>query len=353
MKNIVLKPEDYSSKKILILHTGGTFGMDFQLDYSKQSHAHEFLNNLIHYVPELSDIAKIEIHVVANLDSSDATPQLWIDLATHICNVWDDFDGFVVIHGTDTMAWTASALAFFMSGLTKSIVFTGSQRPLSAKRNDARANIIDAVELATYGFPEVMVCFDSKVYRGTRVTKYSNDHLQAFRSYNAPILGRFGVTFNVNSSLLLSVVPPVKRHRPCLETSVCSHIISLECLPGANYSDAFLEQILQNSQAIILRGFGSGNLPLGNSNWKQLCKMAGDLKIPVVMSSHCPAGSVQLELYNNGRVYFDLGVVSSLDMTYEAMSVKLMIMLGRKIPYERRHEFFSTSLAGECLVKCK
>lgn len=334
-------------KKILILHTGGTFGMNFSHNHAEIDNSAHLLEGLLSHVPELSSIASIEVKVLCNIDSSNANADLWINLANTIYKYWNQFDGFVVIHGTDTMAWSASTLAYFLQGLTKSVVFTGSQRPLSALRNDARANIIDAVELATYGIPEVMLCFDSKVHRATRVTKYSNEHLFAFKSYDSPLVGRFGVNFKLNKKIS-KPIPNAKRHPPALNVHLNPNITSLLCVPGVFLSPQFIESILQNSQGIIIQAFGSGNLPTENHSWRNLCQEAFDKKIPVVMSTQCDSGYVNLNLYENGKVYANLGVISSLDMTFEAASAKLMIMLGRNIPFEKRKEFFSTPLAFEC-----
>lgn len=335
-------------KNILILHTGGTFGMDIDAEFPTLKSSRHLLNDLLEAVPELSSLASIEIKVLCNIDSSNATPDLWINIANTIYKSWDKFDGFVIIHGTDTMAWGTSALAYFLEGLTKSVVFTGSQRPLSLLRNDARVNIIDSVELATYGIPEVMLCFDSKVHRATRATKYSNEHLYAFKSYNSALIGRFGVNFKLNKKIAKSVIPAEKRLPPSLETSINSNIASLICVPGVILTPQFIASITEYSAGLIIQGFGTGNLPTENQSWRHLCKKAYDKKIPVVMSTQCESGYVTLNLYENGKIYEDLGVISSLDMTFEAASIKLMIMLGRNIPFEKRHEFFSTPLAHEC-----
>lgn len=335
-------------KKILILHTGGTFGMTIEQEHAVIDNSAHFLKGLLQYVPELTSLAEIKVKILCNIDSSNATSALWIDIANAICECWNDFDGFVVIHGTDTMAWSTSALAYFLEGLTKSVVFTGSQRPLAALRNDARANIIDSVELATYGIPEVMLCFDSKVHRATRVTKYSNEHLYAFKSYNSPLIGRFGVNFKLNKKIAQSILPEIKRHPPSLNMALNSNITSLICVPSVKLSQEFMTSILKTSLGIIIQGFGTGNLPTDNESWHKLCEDAYNQQIPVIMSTQCDSGYVSLDLYENGKIYADLGVISALDMTFEAASVKLMIMLGRSIAFEKRHEFFSTPLAFEC-----
>ncbi|MES2614293.1 MAG: asparaginase [Bdellovibrionota bacterium] len=335
-------------KSILILHTGGTFGMSLEENQASVQNSEHLLENLLRYVPEIISIANIDIKILCNIDSSNATPEMWIRIATTIYESWNTFDGFVVIHGTDTMAWSSSAVAYFLKNLTKPVVFTGSQRPLTALRNDARSNIIDAVELATYGIPEVMLCFESKVHRATRATKYSNEHLHAFKSYNSALLGRFGVNFKLNKKISRANPHNIPKTQPILNTEINSNIMTLIAVPGIQLSAEFINNMILNSNGIIIKGFGVGTLSTAESSWLELCRKACDKKIPVVMATQCESGFVNLNVYENSKVFADLGVMSSLDMTFEAVSVKLMVMLGRNIPFEKRHEFFATPLAFEC-----
>ena len=337
-------------KKVLLLHTGGTFGMAF--GQASAEHVHltppELLQNLFVQVPELKKLAKLELRVLCNLDSSDMNPEVWKQIAQTIEAEWDQFDGFVVIHGTDTLAYSAAAVSFFLSGLTKSVVFTGSQRPLAELRTDARANIIDSVELATTGIPEVMVCFDNKVHRGTRATKHSNEHMQAFRSVNISQLGVFGVHFRLNKRLALPRVPELARKIPSVDLRISSGIFVLDAVPGVLFPEQMVEPLLSNVEGFVLRGFGSGNLPLAKGRFEGLCQKALTRKIPVVMATQCQAGTVNLKNYANGRAFENQQVISALDMSFESLTVKLMVMLGRKIPFEQRHAFFATPLAAEC-----
>lgn len=341
-------------KRVLILHTGGTFAMVLGSGKTaaKQQSPH-LLENLLQKIPELSSLADIDLKVVCNIDSSDVNIAIWHQLANAIQQNWQHFDGFVVVHGTDTMAWTATALAFILEGLTKPVVFTGAQRPLTALRSDARVNMIDAVELATHGIPEVLICFDSKVHRATRATKYSNEHLYAYRSYNSPIIGSFGVNIKINKKILKTILPEAKRHPPVINVAANGNITSLLCVPGALPSQAFIDALLASTDGIIVQGFGAGNLPMAEKNWLELFERALDRQIPIVISTQCESGAVDLNLYENGRQFKALGAISALDMTFEAASVKLMIMLGREIPFEKRHTFFATPLAYECSAELK
>ena len=338
-------------QNILILHTGGTFGMvsDEMNRHSFAPHATStsYLQNLCHKVPEIEEIANIQVEVLFNVDSSHVNPGHWETMAKTILENWDRYDGFVIIHGTDTLAYTSSALAFFLTHLTKTVVLTGSQRPLSQRRNDARANLIDSVELACTGIPEVLVCFDGLVHRGVRVTKESNEHLHAFVSPNVPPLAEFGVHFRIRKSQVRPHIPPFSRILPNVDTRVCSKIAALTAVPGIEFSRRVCEALVQDFQGLVVIGFGSGNLSLEPKGFLQLAQVALEAQVPVVMASQCKSGMVLLDSYDSGRRFSELGVVSSRDMTLEATSLKLMILLGRGIPFAQRSEFFATPLANE------
>lgn len=342
------KKKSSARKNVLLIHTGGTFGMAKGKPHLSRGSSREYLSSLFTRIPELSGIANLDLKILCNIDSSDMTAEVWSKLAELICKEWNSFDGFVVIHGTDTMAYTACALSYFLQGLSKPVVLTGSQLPLSELRSDARANIIDSIELATLGFPEVMICFDSKVHRGTRASKFNNEHLQAFRSINAAPLGHFGVHFNINKKMMRRAFPELNRPKPQCDSRIESNVACIDCAPGIELSDDLMDALIRSVKGIVLTGFGTGNLPLIKTSWLKLCKRALAKRVPVVMASHSTSGRIQLELYENGRAFETAGVISGEDMSLEAMTLKLMVMLGRKIRFEKRHEFFSTALSMEC-----
>jgi len=330
-----------------VLHTGGTFAMVLDPQQQAARQDKNTLEELHSQIPELSRLADIELELVSNIDSSDVDSHLWSQLATIIHDSWEKFDGVVIIHGTDTMAYTATALSFFLAGLTKPVVLTGSQRPLSELRNDARANIIDAIELATMGYPEVMVCFDSVVYRGSSVTKRSSENLHAFASQHMPPLGHFGVHFSVSQNLIKAPIAAARRHRPSVDTRVCENVFVLDVVPSAPLSPELKNVLLKNYRGILVRGFGVGNLPLKNPCWLNLAEAASQKQIPLVIGSQCQTGSIDLQSYENGRAFARHGAISGHNMSLECMILKLMVMLGRGIAFENRHEFFATPLASE------
>jgi L-asparaginase len=334
--------------RVLVLHTGGTFAMVLNPDKNASKQNKNVLNALLSHIPELSRLAEINLEFISNIDSSDVDIRLWQKLARAIHDNWDRFDGVVIIHGTDTMAYTACALSFLLAGLTKPVVLTGAQRPLSELRTDARANLIDSVELAVSGIPEVMVCFDSVVYRGTRVTKRSSEHMHAFSSLHCPPLGQFGVHFKVNHSLAKSPIPLALRHKPSLDTRISERVFVLDVIPPTPVCDAMIETLLSHYKGIVLRGFGVGNLPLKNQSWLKMAEAAKERQIPLVIGSQCQTGTINLQTYENGRKFARRGAMSGHNMGLECMVLKLMVMIGRDIPFEGRHEFFATPLASEC-----
>ena len=331
-------------KKVLILHTGGTFAMAIGEPSTMSLHEDDYLSQLLEAVPVLNQIANVHLKVLCNIDSSEMEPKQWKKMAHIIYESWEEFDGFVIIHGTDTMAWSATALSFFLRFVSKPVIFTGAQRPLMSFRSDARANIIDAVELATYAFPHIAVCLDSKVLQGSCITKFSSTQFDVFKSFNAPSIGDFGFEFRKNAFYSRPKVKKIPEFNDLLD----ENIFVLTSYPGAVFPSNFLDQLLSSYNGIVIRAFGGGGLPIKQTKvWLNFCRKALAKKIPVVMGSQCAQGRVDLSRYEHSREFKAIGVISSFDMTFEASCIKLMIMLGRKIPFSKRHQFFEKPLAGE------
>jgi L-asparaginase len=323
-------------RKVHLIHTGGTFGME-----SSRKHAlggeensllpsESLLQNLQTKVPEISEIADISCKTISNLDSSDIGLAIWSEIASHIENEYQNHDGFVIIHGTDTLCYTASALSYFLKNLQKPIVITGSQRPLSELRNDARTNLIDSVELACKPISKVMVCFDSIVYSAQNVTKFSSERMDAFRTVNALPIAQFGVEFNfVDTKQIRQNTNTIfKTDKRCN-----GNILSLNCLPSSTLNDSFIELAANHFDGMIVRGFGTGNLPSIEKSWVNLCKSFTSKNKPFVVCSQCTIGGVHLNSYANGRQLVSLGALSANNMSFENASVRLMVFLGRKLPF--------------------
>lgn len=327
-------------KKIQLIQTGGTIAMHSgngkpELDIDK------FTSLLHKEMPELSDIAEITTHQLFFEDSSDITQKHWKKLATHIHSEYNSFDGFVILHGTDTMAYTASALSFSLINIGKPIIFTGSQVPMSNIRSDAHRNVINAVELATYPIYDVAICFNDKLYRGNRASKMSIGEFDAFASPNYPVLADIGI----NISLQQSYSQPLSdlRCNPLFNDQL--HVIKL--FPGLN--PKMLDCLdLSRTKAVIFEAFGSGNFPIEGSNsmlpFMESCKEAN---CQLIITSQAAYDSVNLNQYKSGRAAKKIGALSAGEMTMEATVTKTMYLWGCGLSGEMFKSQFELNLAGE------
>lgn len=328
-------------KNILIILTGGTFGMEVKSNSKELSPAELTGDWIINIVPELKKMANITWISIFNLDSSDLSPKHWDQLGKMIQNKYKEYDGFVIVHGTDTMAYSATALSFIMKGTEKPVVFTGSQKPLKSIRTDARNNLIGAVELASMGVPEVAVFFNDVLLRGNRTTKISTEDYSTFYSYNFPPLAKVGVKTDLKKLRLKK--PAV----PEWNFGFDNEILVLKMFPGFQ-SDVLGE--LSNKKhvkAVVIEGFGAGNIPELNQTWLDLISSLTKNKKLVVVTTQCVHGHVDLKLYSNGKKALDAGAIDSNDMTTESVIVKLMFALKHKEKYEDLLKFMQTPYCGE------
>ena len=326
-------------KKILLLHTGGTMGMG----YSAQSgvDSTEFSNEVFHYVPDIKKIADIDFRSACSLDSSNITIQHWLELGNLIHQNMDKYDGFVVIHGTDTMSYTASALSYMLTNLPKPVILTGSQRPLAAIRTDAKNNLINAIELATYDIPEVCVFFDYKLFRGNRTKKLSIDEFDAFKSPNYPPLADVGLNIEIR-----------RTHRQPsgifrLQGSFRDQVMCVKLFP--NLQPELLAPLVSAPvQVFVLEAFGAGNVPNLDFSVIPFIRQATDAGKLVIVASQCVNGAVDLNLYDCGREALSAGAISARDMTTEAAIVKSMFLLGEfEGNTQKVRNHFHISIAGE------
>ena len=308
----------------------------------------DHLQRLLQRVPELQEIADITLVAPWNLDSSDIGPAHWQQLATLIAGHLTDAtgprcDGVVLIHGTDTLAFCASALAYMLPGLDRPVVLTGSQRPLLAWRTDARANLAAAVECATLDLPEVVVVFGDRVLRGCRATKVDANDYQAFDTPNAPALGHIGVAVDIAHSRVRRPSEPLQ-----LAAELGEGLLALTVFPGLapQTLDAMFALAPGRVKVLLVRAFGMGNLPLaGDANLVPAVARLVQGGIDVVVTTQCQRGRAQLDLYANGRALRDAGAIGAGDMTFEAAATKAMWALGH--PQRPLRAWFATDLAGE------
>lgn len=325
--------------KILLLHTGGTLGMDGGRPSALKPGP--FFKTLQQRVPELGQLADITLELFCNVDSSEMQPELWTRLATHLHRRLPDFDGAVVTHGTDTLAFTASALSFMLPGLDKAVVLTGSQRPLREVRTDARLNLIDAVTSAIRGPKEVTICFDSHLYRGNRTRKVKVAEYDAFESPNFPVLGTLGVEATFEAGL-------TPRGKPRLFDRLDPRVFLLKVFPGLDPKLPLA--LLPHVRGLVLEAYGAGNFPIEASLGRSLLPLFEEAKkqqIPVVVVSQAYRNGVDLSLYESGAAALAQGAISGKDMTPSAALVKLMRALAYERDVEKVTRYIQESVAGE------
>jgi len=302
-------------------------------------------------VPELGRLEVI-LHVVTfspPIDSSDMSPAIWVKIACTIERNYSKFDGFVILHGTDTMAYTASALSYMFENLDKPIVLTGSQLPIGILRTDGKENLITSIQIAADKLngqavvPEVCVYFNSKLYRGNRISKRHSDDFSAFSSVNYPLLAMAGVEIryfheNIHRQTNKGILK-VRSHFD-------EHVVILKIFPGINKT--VFENILNipGLKGVVFESFGSGNIP--TSRWMiSLIKNAIKRKIIILNVTQCQGGTVNMNRYETGVELESAGVVNGKDMTTEAAVTKLMFLLGQGLDHEEIKLHLHKSLIGE------
>ncbi len=297
---------------------------------------------LYQQMPELTQIADISIENVFFEDSSDINPLHWSTLAERIYRRLKEFDGFVVLHGTDTMAYTASALSFALNPLNKPVIFTGSQVPMSNIRSDARRNLVNAVELATHPIHEVAICFNDHLFRGNRSTKMSIGDFNAFESPNFPPLAEIGIHINFSPDVMEndSLTPTCNAN---FDDAI--HVIKIH--PAMN-TRALECMDISTFKAVIIEAFGIGNMPIkGPYNMLPFIKKCRDRNCYVIITSQAAYDAVNLEHYSSGRAVKELGGLSAGEMTMEAAITKTMHLLGLNLEETKFNSQFLTNLAGE------
>jgi L-asparaginase len=328
-------------KHILILQTGGTIAMKDDLDEGVGFSEPGVGLRLREDMPELERIATFDVRTLFVEDSSNLNHRHWDRIGSFIYDQYDHYDGFVIVHGTDTMAYTASFLSFAFSDLGKPIVLTGSQIPLGNVRSDARRNLINAVEIATTGICEVGICFNDKFLRGNRSTKMSIGDFDAFASPNFPPLAEIGLNITFRDKVR-------KRHADLTYDGRCDNRLALiKIFPGMN--PAYILPLLDTDvRCVVLEVFGSGNIPI-LEDFSMLPFVESCLKkgIIVVVTSQAPYDAVDLTKYLNARLLQGAGAVSAGDMTIEATMTKLMTLLARHTDPNRISSLFMDNLAGE------
>ncbi len=337
---------------VLLIYTGGTIGM-MENPETGSLEAFNF-RHIRENIPELKKLGhKVSfIPFDPPLDSSDIGPDSWAKMAQTIADNYDKYDGFVILHGTDTMAFTASALSFMLENLNKPVILTGSQLPINMLRTDGKENLITAIEIAAAKekgkpiVPEVCIFFKNYLMRGNRATKINADDFNAFHSFNYPPLACAGVTIRYETNKIYHPVPvkPLKPHY-----LFDKNVVILKIFPGIS-EDAVISVLhIPHLKGVVLETFGSGNAP--THEWfLKLLKDAVERGITIVNVTQCTGGCVEMHRYEAGRKLLECGVLNGYDCTTESAVTKLMFLFGQGLTQKEVRKYMQCSLIGEATI---
>ncbi|MFZ1808344.1 MAG: asparaginase [Cyclobacteriaceae bacterium] len=332
--------------KVMIVYTGGTFGMTH--DANGVLVPFDF-NHILEHLPTLRSLL-LDITVIAfdqPIDSSNIEPVHWQTIGKIVFENYEDQDGFVVLHGTDTMAYTSSALSFMLKGLAKPVILTGAQLPISEPRSDARENLITALEIASSKVngrpivPEVCIYFDYELIRGCRAKKVESMHFDAFHSENYPSLAKAGVKIDYATDAIM----PLLEGKLSMLANFDTNVALIKLFPGigANAINGVIST--PGLKALVMETYGAGNAP--SSEWfLNILKKAIANNILIINISQCPGGMVTQGRYETSKTLEDIGVISGADMTTESAVTKLMLLLGEG-GIEHARNWMGLSMAGE------
>jgi L-asparaginase len=337
---------------LLIIYTGGTIGM---VRHPVTGALRPFpFENIVDEIPELKKAGfNLTTYTYCPaLDSANVNPQVWIDLANLIEENYNRFDGFIVLHGTDTMAYSASVLSFMLENLAKPVIFTGSQLPIGSMRTDAKENLVTAIEIAASHkdgrpvVPEVAVFFQSKLFRGNRITKHNAEEFKAFQSYNYPPLAESGVHIKYNYHAIDYANP---KGQFGISKKLDSNVAILKIFPGIGQNVVKTILNIEGLRGVVIETYGSGNAP--NDPWfiteiSEACEKG----IVILNVTQCAEGRVEMGMYQTSIMLRESGIISGRDITTEAAVAKLMFLLGKYSSTKVVTDKLNISLRGEMTV---
>lgn len=325
-------------KKILLLSTGGTIASKQTEHGLMPEHSADVL---LSYVPKLNTLCEIAYKEILNLDSTNLQPENWVQIAKTIALEQSYYDGIVITHGTDTMAYSASALSFMLQNIKKPVILTGSQRSITEQPTDAIQNLYDAFYTAVSDIPGVYIVFNGRIIQGVRARKLYTKDFDAFHSINSDDIGHIK-----NGKVILTNPVPTPKNPFQLDVKLNTKVLTLRLLPGTE-PELIDKMIKLGYDGIILEAFGCGGIPNQGKNLLPCLKKAHDFGTAVVIASQCPYESVDLTVYDVNVQAAKLGVISAYDMTPETTAVKLMWVLGHTSHIDEIHQMMQTCYVGE------
>ncbi len=333
-------------RKVLLIYTGGTIGME--KDYETGSLRAFDFGNIFEKMPEMKLMeCEVFVHPFAKpLDSSDMGPEEWKIIANYIHKNYNQYDGFLILHGTDTMSYTASALSFMLKGLTKPVILTGSQLPIGDLRTDAKENLLTSLYYASLYeqneavIQEVAIYFEYKLLRGNRTLKYSAEYFDAYSSPNYPILGQSGVHLNIIKDNLYRCDPRIEFH---VDEHICDNVLFWRIFPGMKLNH-FKE--IPRMKVLILQVFGSGTI-FSSEKTIEILQQIRNNGTEIVVVSQCISGGISFGKYENSNIFSKIGAISGKDMTAECAITKAMHLIDNPNYRGSFADNFSRSLCGE------
>ncbi|WP_226529011.1 asparaginase [Metabacillus niabensis] len=329
-------------KRILLLTTGGTIA---SVEGENGLTPGISDQDIIGYLPEYKEELLLHSMVLMNVDSTNMQPEYWVEIAQTIYNKYDQYDGFVITHGTDTLGYTSSALSYILQNLAKPVIVTGSMVPISYGETDARKNMMNAIRFACESISGVYVVFDGKVISGTRAVKVKSKSNNAFKSINCPYIARLEgseVTYLGNT--------PVKQNGLLkLDTSICSNVLLLKLFPGIT-PDIF-DYIKHSYRGVVIESYGNGGIPFEKRNLLPKINELIEAGVAVVITTQCLEEGTDLQRYEVGRKISKKLIISSRDMNTEAIVPKLMWALGKTSNLEQVKKIMETPVANDLQIQ--
>jgi L-asparaginase len=326
-----------SKKKVLVLFCGGTISMHKNEETGALDVAHG-ADQLFKLEPRIVELAEIDVRFIDNLDSTNMTHVQWEKMISEIEKDYHNYDGFLITQGTNTLAYTSSALTWALQGIGKPVVITGAQIPAEIISTDGRNNLVNSLRVCTLDLGGVFVVFGSKIILGCRAKKVSESDLDAFKTFNQSDVGEIGVGLLIKDETRPGHKKPLKA-----KNGFEDNIVSITLVPGFK-SDYLMQMIDDGAKGIVLRGYGSGDIPY---DLLPVLEYAREKKVPVVGTTQCPGGATVLGVNDAGLQALKAGLIQAFDMSMETMTTKLMWLLKQKTSYEEIKKKMHENLAGE------